>query len=201
MENNIPLTSDQRAARQADEMKTLQEKQIAIKSDELNEEYITGNRDSKSKIKKSEAGYVHTAVITRTLAPDSQSFIEDARVIKTHPNQFAQQIKNNAFGMYNEAKVIHDPRPNAPREYELKPQVAVSRPVDPGAVDAALAAREQKVREMEKSLDKKMADYQAQLKQGAKAETKVQPKPAVSLGASDASKASPANTESLPPLP
>jgi hypothetical protein len=70
---------------------------------------------------------------------------------------------NSAFAAFDEAKVIHDPRPNAPKDIALKPQpLKGNNPFNDEAAlkanDAALAAREQKLKDAEKSLDAKIAE-------------------------------------------
>ena len=153
------VTGEQRQARQVDELKALQDKQVRFANGEKDAiKEVPANRDSKSKILETEKDYVHVAVLMRTLDADQKRFVDEARVILVQPNMIDQMIKNSAFAAYDDARIIHDPRPNAPKDIALKPVIPVT-PDEKAAQlqDAALAAREQKIKDAEKRLDEKLA--------------------------------------------
>lgn len=204
------VPQEQRSARQFAEMKDLQDKQIKVANGETEAETIPANKDANIKIKASDKDYVHIAAVTRNLAPDQKSFFDESRVIKVHANQFNQLVNSNAFAAYDDVKVIHDPRPNAPKEYALKPlQPGQTPPVDMAAIkanDAALAAREQKVKDLEKSLDKKIAELNRLQEETGKAKLTGAAKTAADKKAAEekaaADKVAGAQTgEQLPPPP
>jgi hypothetical protein len=167
MENTL-ATSEQRQAKQLDELNDLRDKQIAhANGDENAVKYISANRDSKYKIKEIEKGYVHVALLTRTLDAQQTEFHDETRVVPFQPNSFDQLVASNAFGAYSDATVIHDPRANAPKVYNLKPfepKKAVPLIVQNSQNEAALAAREQKLADQEKRAAKMIEDLQASKK-------------------------------------
>jgi hypothetical protein len=164
------------------------EQQVALKEQQLAQKSaltggkalpeITANRDKSKKIKEKDKDYVHVEVLTRTLNASGTDFHNERRVLKLNPRAFEQLIKDNGFAQYNESKVIHDPRENAPKEVKL---VAAPLQAAPGLVnDAELAAREQKVADREKSIDDKLAQLDAKLAELNKAKvTPVKQQPPV----------------------
>jgi hypothetical protein len=194
------VTGEQRQAKQVDELKALQDKQVRYaQGDKSAIKEIQANRDPKSKILETEKDYVHVAVVMRTLDADQKRFIDEARVIPIQPNAIDQMIKNSAFAAYDDAKIIHDPRPNAPEVLAVKPVAPVSQ--DEAAAranDAALAAREQKIKDAEKRLDEKMAALEELIAKSQKASK--EPKPAEAK-ADAKEKAKTAEGSDLPPLP
>lgn len=184
MENEF-ATSEQRQAKQLDELNDLRNRQIAAAQGDTDAiKMISANKDSKIKIKETDKDYVHVALMTRTLDANQKEFLTDSKIVKVHPNNFAQIVASNAYGAYDDVKVIHDPRPNAPKEYNLKPfePKSAAALVAPVVSDAAQAAREQKNKESEARIDKKIAELSALLAQSnlaAKTPVKQQPAKAV----------------------
>jgi hypothetical protein len=164
---------------------------------------IPANRDPKSKIKETDKDLIHVAVVTRNLDADNKVFHDEARVIKIQPRIFPQMIVNSAFAAFDEAKVIHDPRPNAPKDYALKPAPLKGTNAfneEAKVSDAALAAREQKVKDAEKSLDAKIAELNKLM---AQTQAKQTPQKQTVTGQGVSKQAPPAETKvvDLPPLP
>ena len=199
------LTIADRQALQLDASKDLQERQQAASEGGEPLEEIPANRNKNFKIRKIEENYVHLAVGERLLAPDQKSFITRSSIIKVQPNNFAQMVLNNAFAGYDDAQVIHDPRKNAPKEYALKPvnERFVGEPeVDTAKFDAALAAKEQKLREMEARVDKKIAELTALQNAGVKTPSKAEQKKAAEQPAQTQTPAPAApGTSEVPPPP
>jgi hypothetical protein len=202
MESKTFITAEQRQAKQVDELKSLQEKQLkAAEGDESAIKTIGANRDGKYKIAEHDKDYIHIATLTRNLDSDQKKFFDESRVIKIQPNMFDQMLKNSAFASYDDVKVIHDPRPNAPKDYALKPTLPVSQDEAANQIkDAALAAREQKVKDAEKRLDAKMAELEAMLSASGKKPLSGAAAKAAEEKAKKDAEATPA-TGDLPPLP
>lgn len=210
MENKPTLTADQRIANQLNDSKDLQERQIrAAEGDEDAIKMVPGNRDQKSKIRETEKDYIHVAVVTRNLDAESKVFHDEARVTKHHPRIFPGLISSNAFAAYDEAKIIHDPRKNAPQNEVLKPAPPrLTNPLsdaDLRANDAALAAREQKVTDREKRVSENLARMEqlsAQMNQAQQTPAPKQQQANKGVTGQAVPKQSPQSESSdLPPLP
>lgn len=201
-------TAEARQAKQLDEQRDLQDRQIkAAQGDTRAIKMIQANRDPKSQIKEADKDHIHIAVVTRNHDVERKEYFPEARVLKIQPTIFPQMLANNAFAQYDEAKVIHDPRPNAPEVVELKPRpLVVKDAADNANVDAAFAAREQKLKEMEVRLDAKLAEMQrlsSIVETGGKqkqAPTQIKVTSPVS-GVTETPKQEPAANTDLPPLP
>lgn len=173
----VTTEHDKRIAEQQIEQRELQRaQQKAAAGDSKAIKKIKANKDSKFEIGEHEQDLIHVSVLTRTLAADQQSFHEISSVKKIQPRIFDQMIANSAFAAYTDAKVIHDPRPNAPKVYALKPMAAQTTPAlganeaDLAHREAALAAREEQINKNQKALEERLA----KLEQGNKPALKVQ---------------------------
>jgi hypothetical protein len=148
---------EKKMADQVDALNTLRQNQkAALAGDKKAIAMVDANKEKGAKVPAHEQHLIHIATLTRTLSADQKSFIDQRRVIPVNTRNFNQMIKDGAFAAFDEAKVIHDPRPDAPREYALKPvdlSTSAAMPVN----DAALAAKEQKLAEREKKIDAALA--------------------------------------------
>lgn len=181
MSDPIVTTSsaEMRKAQQSDKLRELQRaQQKAAGGDKNAIKEVAANRDKKARIKEHEKDLVHIKVLTRTIDNDSKTFHDERRVIKIQPRNIDQMIKDGAFAAYDEAIVIHDPRENAPKEYALKPSVVMPPSLSGPGNDAALAAREQQLKDRERRQEEAEARLDAKLAQleqagkAAKTETK-----------------------------
>lgn len=139
---------------QVDEINELKAQQMAAHTDPSSVKKIKANLDPKIEIKETERDYVHILLTQRLHNEATKEYINETRVLRLHPTNLEAMIATGIFGGYDDAKVIHDPRTNRPKDYKLKaepvPQgkIAPSAPVD----DSVLAAKEQRIADLEKRL-------------------------------------------------
>lgn len=143
-------TREQRMADQVDQIKDLQAKQMAAHNgDESAIKMIPANRDKEYEIKEYEKDYVHVAAISRIHNEATKEYKEEKRIIKIQPNNLDTMAASGAFNVYDDVKVIHDPRPGKAKEVKLKttePSVAQAKPS-----------------QREKELEDRLAKLEAQL--------------------------------------
>jgi hypothetical protein len=177
----IDLTKDQKLSIQESELKELQEQQIAEANGTEKVETVEGNRDPKHRIRKIESlGYVHVWTRIKHLDASGKNFTYEDKVVMIHNREFAQRVKDGAFTLFDEVTVIHDPRKNAPTEYDLKPeQIDVDKQVGPNTgtlkvvdekesnrlkvVEKNLKAREDKIAASEERINKSIDEAEQRL--------------------------------------
>jgi hypothetical protein len=145
-------SKQERINKQKDELENirLQQKEAAEGGEPLPK--IKANRDKNLEINEHEKEYIHVLAITRTVEPDLKTVHEEKRITKHHPRQFAQLIKGGAFNAFDDVRVVHDPRKNAPKDEVLKPSQPTAAPT-PADTAMALSVRENKLKEREKALE------------------------------------------------
>jgi len=157
METNpkVTKTREQRQADQVDELKELQAKQMAAHDDPGSIKKIKANLDPKYEVKEYEKDFVHVLLVSRLNNEATKSYIDETRVIKVHPGNLEAMISTGIFGGYDDAKVIHDPRTNRPKDYRLKAEPVPQAKAAPTPVDESiLAAKEQRIADLERRLAK-----------------------------------------------
>lgn len=179
MDTTLLVTPESRLMKQKEDLRKLQrDQQAALAGDKEKIRMIKGNKDSKHEIAEHEKHLIHVYTNIKTVDVDTKTIHEEERIVKVHARNFDQLIKDGAFAVYDEVKVIHDPRKNAPKEYNLRPNVPASASLTAATMtDAALAAREQKLKEREKQIEERLAKLEAL--ESAKADV---PPPPADLG-------------------
>lgn len=126
MESSKSISRDEKLMRQKDDLQDLKGRQIeAATGDGEPLETIKANKNGKYLIRSIEAkGYVHVHTVVKHLNADQKDFLYDKRIVKIHAREFDRRVAEGAFKTYDEVEVIHDPRVNAPKSYNLKPDVA-----------------------------------------------------------------------------
>lgn len=150
------VTREQRLADQLDENNELKLKQMAAHNGEKDAiKMIPANMDKNIKIKENDEGHVHVLTITKTYNEATKTLHEEPRTIKIQPNNLDQMIAAGTFNVYDDVRVIHDPRPNKGKTVLKTSEPKI--PTLPGQNDAALAAREQKLAERERAVEERLA--------------------------------------------
>lgn len=108
--------------------------------------------------------FVHVFTRVKHMNPAQNDFINEDRVIVMHANEFDRKVDEGFFNLFTQVEVIHDPRKNAPSNYQLKKSVVKldEKPVvkNTGA-EKALAERSKELDVKEKELLKKQQDLEA----------------------------------------
>jgi len=111
-------TKDQRSVDQIDKLDQLRQAQKAGEIDQ-----VPANKDESILIPETEAAsYVHVLVIEKHHDQAKKTYIVHKKVIPFHANIFDNLVKSGAFNLYDEARVVHDPRKKAPKYETLKTQ-------------------------------------------------------------------------------
>lgn len=110
---------DQRKMEQLDRVHELKAEQLAG-----NLPQVPANKSKTGQtVNEHEAdGYVH--IETKKYHPNPSNPrvpVTEQRIHKMHKDEFEGAIKNRFFELFDDVEVIHDPRDNAPSEYELRP--------------------------------------------------------------------------------
>jgi len=152
----VTRTREQREADQVDAIKTLQAQQMAAHDgDDQAIKKIKANRDPRQEVKDYERDYVHILLTSRINNEATKEYIEETRTIKVHPNQVEQMIATGIFNGYDDARVIHDPRTGKVKEFKLKAEPVPQVSAAPVKVDdSVLAAKEQRIADLERRLAK-----------------------------------------------
>jgi hypothetical protein len=157
----VTTEQDQRVAEQQVRLKDLQRSQLkAAHGDKNAIKKVKGNRDSKFEIPEHESHLVHVYTLSRSLSGDMLSFNDIEKVIAIQPRIFEQMITSGAFAAYTDAKVVHDPRENAPKAYKLKP---VEPKLATVTDDAELKAREDALARDKELFEQQKAQFEARL--------------------------------------
>lgn len=155
MEKKAPLTKAQREAEQVDQLSDLKRAQIQEANGGQPLATTTANRNPKYKIRVIEAAdYVHVLLTTKHLNEQTKSITTEESVIAIHAREFDRRVKEGIFKLSDEAQVIHDPRPNAPQSYDLRPNTLEIDANGPKA-DPNIALREKKLAAKEQALAEK----------------------------------------------
>jgi len=159
----MDLTRDQKIARQSSELRALREQQIAEASGEAEPDLVPANRKPEFKIRRIEAdGFVHVFTRIKNLSQDQKNFINEDRIIPIHAREFDKRVKDGAFTTYDEVEVIHDPRKNAPKSYEMKPeQLDVNKAASAPKADGKEVAR--KAQQIEKEFERLSKIHDSQI--------------------------------------
>jgi hypothetical protein len=173
----LPLTKEQRQAQQSSDLLNKKIEQIAVANGEQAPRTVEANRKKGVLILEDEAkGYVHVETLVRHLNPDQKSFTDEKGLLKIHVREFDRRVSEGMFKLFDGAEVIHDPRKDAPRSYNLKNEQTEASPAVVNASNIAL--REKRLQEKEAALDAKLAKadqlierLEGQEKAGAKTET------------------------------
>ncbi len=113
-------TREEKLAQQRDDLLELKGKQIRAAAGETDAiETQKGNKDKAYVLPENEAKYVHLKTTIKHLDEATKSIKKEDRIIKIHAREFDRRIAEGAFKTYDEVKVLHDPRANAPKEYNF----------------------------------------------------------------------------------
>lgn len=155
------LSKDQKLLKQEEENLALKDHQLAVAEGVEEPDTTHANIDHNFKINTAEAaGYVHVWTEVRHVAQDQKTVSSETRIIKIHARQFDEKVREGMFLQYDEAKVIHDPRPNKPSSYNLKPAIGQFTPQSANPNLAArerdLAVREQQLKQQEDEIKNRL---------------------------------------------
>lgn len=104
--SEVSKSKDQRMMAQADQLADMQQKQL---SGQIGK--VKANIDSSFEISEHEAeGYVHVFTRVKHVQPDKKEIMNEDRVIKVHANIFDQKVKDGMLAVYDEFRIVHDPR-------------------------------------------------------------------------------------------
>jgi hypothetical protein len=156
---SVSKSKDELLMRQADQIHTM-------KVDQMNGldklPTVEANRNPKYQIRTDEAdGYVHVRVCNKHYQSTTKSITREERILTIHKAQFQAKIDEKYFATYDEVEVIHDPRANAPKTYELGQKegvVKLDTPNQKETGNAQLNERVKALKEKEKSLTDKEAE-------------------------------------------
>jgi hypothetical protein len=151
----IDLSREQKLAQGLSANQELKERQIMYANGDTDAlETVEASRKKGRRILAIEAEeFVHIDTVTRHLNGDQKSFSEEKITLKVSARDFEQKIKEGMFKTFDEYEVIHDPRKDAPKSYNLKGE----EPTTAGAVPPVnIAAREKRLAEKEAALDEKI---------------------------------------------
>jgi len=154
-----------------DEKQMIQQDQIAAMREAQMEGMdrlptVEANRNPKYKIRADEAnGYVHLYVANKHYQSTTKEIQLEERIIMIHKAQFQQKIDEKYFAPYDIVEVIHDPRQNAPKTYELgqkEGQVKIAEPKPSPNAELnervkALKAKEQELIDKQTELEQREA--------------------------------------------
>lgn len=79
------------------------------------------NKDSSIEIGVHEADrFVFLATLEKHIDAANKTFVEIRRVIKIHASRFDAMADSGGFALFDECKIVHDPRENAREDYNFK---------------------------------------------------------------------------------
>lgn len=137
METKRNLTRDEKLSLQQDQLLDQKGKQIEVANgNESALPTVPGNRDKSGKYRVLvlEQGYVHVKTIIKHLDQSQKNFKNEEKIHKIHAREFDRRVREGAFKTYDEVEVLHDPRANAPEDYNFKTdfaEVNTGAPADP----------------------------------------------------------------------
>lgn len=189
-------TAEQKKVIQAGQLKELQSAQILYANGDKNAiEFVEGNIDDDYVLPKHDAHTVHARVITVNLNENTKERTEDKKVIQIPARTFDAFVNAGGFLAYDDVSILHDPRPNRPSEYDLKPfdkqPEAVSTDKNTAARERKLAMAERDAAAKQAALDEKLAEADAKLAEMQKIIDANKSKPVTPL----------ATTGDVPPAP
>lgn len=154
----ITKTQEQRLSDQMDDLAQKKADQLAN-----GKPTVVANRDSSYQIPEDEQDdYVHVWTRIRNMNPDQKSFTDEDRIIPVHANLFDAKVSQGAFSLYDEVKVVHDPRKEAPPKngkYALKVDVIKQSP-QTAAPGKDLKEKENKLRVIQEEQEKKSEELE-----------------------------------------
>lgn len=157
----ISKSRDEKLMIQADQIAEMRETQMNG-IDKL--PTIEGNRNPKYKIRADEADrYVFVLTTIKHVSTSTKSVNLEQRIIPIHKAEFQRKIDEQYFAIYDDTEVIHDPRTNAPKEYELKnktSQVKLDTPLTKEQPNAQLNERVKALKAKEQELIAKQAELE-----------------------------------------
>lgn len=115
-------TAAQKHAKQLDDNKLLQQKQLA---EEKFETVKASNK--KDEILKHESHLMHVEVMQKTHDKVKKDYITHKNVVKISAKQFNQMELDNAFGVYDGVEIIHDCRTEAEKVAQAKALEAIKK--------------------------------------------------------------------------
>ena len=115
---SVSLSKDQKLMKQVDQLHAMKEEQ-SNGLDKL--PTVAANRNPNYKVRADEAEkYVFVRTVIKHLSTATKSITEEVRTLPIHVNEFDRKIEERYFELYDVVEVIHDPRSNAPKKYDLK---------------------------------------------------------------------------------
>ena len=105
---SIPMTNEQRKGVQKDEYAVKKMQQLAGDLPT-----VEGNKINSIEIREDEQHLIHLSVIQKINNPDAKKYDSNKRVIKLGIPDYQRMDANGAFQVYDEVKLVHDPRSQA----------------------------------------------------------------------------------------
>lgn len=133
------LSKDQREQQQLDDIATLRKSQKDGTAGK-----IRANKDSSIEIPEHHNDrYVYVIATQKNVNPDMKSFSEIASLIPIHAGLFDQMVDQGGFALYDDVKIVHDPRDDAREKYVFKIEH-----INPQSVESPAAAKSIKTSEL-----------------------------------------------------
>lgn len=162
------MSKGQKEALQESQLRQKQEQQIAEVLGQADVETVPGNIDSKFKIRKEESeNYVHVWTRVKHVDAGGKSFTNEDRVIMIHAKSFNSVVNGGAFITYDEIAVVHDPRKDRPKAYNLKPSqinIPGTGATTPGLANVKTSELQDRLEKENKRLDRMLDEAEKRLK-------------------------------------
>lgn len=129
--------------------------------------------------------YVIIKVTNKHVNNDTKEILNESRVIKVWPRMMKQMIEGGGFSQFDEATIIHDPRPEAEKALGLKPPARGPEGTTVGVNSAERAELAQKSATLDAEIEKAKALNARMEASLAASEVNKKVNPPADLGATD----------------